>query len=397
MKEKLTKCILVYYFILINIYKISNINPKIIYIALVAPLVLVSLYTVKYLVNIKQLKMTLLLFIHFVIMSVISIARFDINTILNVAQIFVIIYFLLNKPVGINIEFLNKLFLIAIFLGFIGNIIGTNIYGITFLNLGAERSRLWRVSLFLSDNLPVSATFATLILIINNFHNTKRRYLFSLLSLYFIILSGSKTSIVILGVTMLSILISKKKITLVSKFILILLPFISIALVFNIGELINSFSYYIAVNYKKIAAWLNIGSLTYDIFSGRNIIWDYHLSIFKENWLFGAGDFTLSDFAQDITIGSESKFSFILARDGIFSFLFFGQFIYWVYYTVKENLTLAYIIVSALMIIMFFYGSFSQGYNFGFIVYFAVFASELKAKVKEKKEVDCFVLGELNE
>ncbi len=388
MKEKLTKYLLIYYFVMINIYKLPYINSKIIYIALVGPLAVVLGYSLKFFANSNQNKRTILIFFHFILVSIISLTRFDISTILNVAQMFIIIYFLLNKPVEIEVGFFNKLFLTGIILAFVGSLIGTNIYGVTFTSVGLIHSRLWRVSLFFADNLPVSAAFATLIFILNFFYKSKWRTIILLSSFYFIVLSGSKTSIVILGFAVLSIILSKKTITVFSKYALILLPIMSIIFILNIGEWLNSLSYYLTENHTKLASWLNISYLTNDVFSGRNQIWEYHINIFKENWFFGVGNFILSDFAQDVTIGSESKFSFILARDGIFSFLFFGQFLYMVYESVRKKSILSYIVISALIMIMFFYGSFANGYNFGFIIYIAIYASELKKRTKHKKEVE---------
>jgi hypothetical protein len=119
-----------------------------------------------------------------------------------------------------------------------------------------------------------------------------------------------------------------------------------------------------------------------DITAGRRWLWEYHLLLFRSNlWTGGS--------AADVNIGrgeyvqwstatgaSESFFTKVLARDGIFGFVTFCVFIWLLYEPLKRNNLTAFIIILLGMITTAGLSTLGSSYSiFAFIFYWWYFSA----------------------
>lgn len=182
----------------------------------------------------------------------------------------------------------------------------------------------WKVHIgYPGSSIHLTGALASLTLLayLEGLHKKNVSFYFIIFALlYFVIFSGSRALIFSLGLTILSILISKilkerlkhawLPLLVMSIFFIYLSPFI--------GELINAFAFPVVM-----AGLLKIDNP--DITSGREWLWGYHLSLFFDR-PFGNGSEILREMVvgdsingETISASSESFFTYILAVYGVFS------------------------------------------------------------------------------
>jgi len=376
MKFNLIKIFIVYYFTLKYIRKIpSFISPKVIYLMTIIPLFLVFILSLKYFLNNKQKKITIYIYIHFIIIFLFSILKIDFNSIFNISQLFFVIYYIFNcKSCKIDVKFINNLFIISIILSFIGYYLKLGNYGITPFQ-GYKVARSWRVSLFWGDVASTGA-FALLVFIKNYYLEKKNKFnlFIIILAFYFMIFSGSKTILISL---IFIFLITIVKINFNKNLIYTLLPIVFIFIIVITTIIIPQIS--IINQTPMFKSFLNIQNNNFQY--GRFWLWKNHLQIFKNNILFGKGAFNIRELYENPLAGSESKLTYILARDGIFGIFFILFFLNLIFYSVKQKNIEAYILSSVLIFTMFFYGSYINGYNFILIIYITSIWSALNCDI----------------
>ncbi|MCD4794186.1 MAG: O-antigen ligase family protein [Bacteroidales bacterium] len=260
---------------------------------------------------------------------------------------------------------------------------GTNLYGFlpgmakTNLHMGLG----WRISLF--PAIPNSAFFSLFIFILNIFKNWKHkslgRLLIILLSVYFLILSGSRTAILAFAVVASF------------KFILYFRPFhktkgylrlsffyLAIVLVvyfFNsftlsLYNLNNSFiNSLVFKSEKKITNEKQLEKQNYRIW-----LWDKHFEIYKENPIFGKGSYEIKEYLSESekqmnTNFTESYLTDLMVKVGIFLIFFIAFFFFIIKRSVKDNNPALYGLTVSMFILMISYGSFIVPYNFLFLVF----------------------------
>lgn len=370
------KSIIVYYFALIYIRNTPFfMESPYIYVLTILPMFVILILSYKFFLK-KQYSIMNILYIYFIIVLLINIVRFNIDTILNISQLFFVIYFIFNyDDLNIDHNFINSLFFTSIFLSLIGYYLKLQPYGI-FPFQGYEYlvSKSWRVNLFWGSSISRTGAFSLLVFIIN-FYTTKKNsfnYISIILSIYFMVFSASKTALLIL-IFIISIYIIKKVMKI--NILYSLFPIILIILVIFSTSIIASLV--LATQNVFLIELLNINP-NHNFQRARFWLWETHLDIFKNNIFFGKGEFNISLLYKDALAASESKITYILARDGIWGILFVLFFIYLIYFSTKQNNYKAYIISSSIFILMFFYGSYINGYDFIFVSYL----SYLKAAYK---------------
>jgi hypothetical protein len=158
--------------------------------------------------------------------------------------------------------------------------------------------------------------------------------LFFLLSLYFIIFSGSRGGLIALLNAVSIYYVNRRK---VKKYVTILLLILSILVVYSIESFMLFFP---NIESSIVSEYLKVDNLEKQegISAGRMWLWNYHIQEFvKSNYLGGGrevvdffgGDYVNGEFAQ---AGSESPFTRLLACYGIIGILliciYLGMFIY---------------------------------------------------------------------
>lgn len=383
----LVKLYILYYFLLTNIRFTSNVSEseKVQYILLLFPLPLFVLLNYKIILNTKMRKITVLLLLHYIIIIFIASIRIDIDTLLNISQICLIMYILLNSDVNLSYRFINKLFLLGIVLSVIGFFAGTNDYGIIPYYRGSPEQN-WRIALFLRQSVHASGIFSLLLIIINFFTNkAKNKWLYISLGFYFLIFSGSRVSIIsfcfsIFAIFLMKFVNIKKKIFWYAYPIIIIALIVVVVYIFEATGFQHSFGSIFLDNMIKVDSPVGISS-------HRFWLWQKHLEIFSNNILFGIGDFYLPDMYSNVPAYCESGFTHILVRDGLVSSLYFLFLFSFFVYAVKYKSKYLYVFFLAIFILIFGIGALTISYSFiSFLIlgYLASVHNETEFNYKKK-------------
>ena len=237
--------------------------------------------------------------------------------------------------------------------------------GQTTVNL--HQNMWWRISIWSYLTPPYSAAFSIAIFFANYFLNhSKFRYFFYILTLYFIVLSGSRTSYVIflIGLSLILFFDSKKfRLSLLFSVI----PIASVVLIFAMQLMADLIPLLGIQNEYFNSAILRNPDAGGDAenLSSRLVIILEHLRIVQEsdrNGLFGVGSEVYAGRNWEVNGGylpgtADSYISHLMARDGvsvIFLVLAFGGFFY---ESMKAGNFLAYIVLLALLLYTVGYGA----------------------------------------
>jgi len=350
------------------------------YFLTILPVYLYIAISVPKVVKRKWTKEGVVLVIFFIATSIISVLRLDFNSLIKISSVSLLFLIVIKTNIRLSTSFLNTLFILSILGGIISYYVGTNVFG--FLP-GMSKANLWqglgwRVSLF--NSIPNSGFFSLIIFIINIFDKRKlsfTRKIILLLAIYFLILSGSRTAILIF-----ILIVSFKIITLFKpfergkRFLSLSFFFILIALsvfYFNnftlaLYKLDNSFINSLVFKSKdKIKNEAELEKINY-----RTWLWDKHVDIYSENPIFGKGDYDIRDYLSaekqySTTNYSESYLTDLLVKVGILITLFLAFFYYLIKKSIHIHDSILYSMVITLIILMLSYGSFFVPYNFLFL------------------------------
>jgi len=331
---------------------------------------------------------SILLLAYLVSVLITSAIRGDIHTAFNILIWCLPIIIILNSNIYLNLKLLNIIFILSIFLSIISYYLGTNIYG--FLP-GQSINELysWRITLGNQAGPAVTGFLSLLILIANYFYNNRMhsKYFFILISVYFLIFSGSRSALICSFLFLLFVIFSYN-IKFRDRGIYKLIAFLAVIL-FIILSCNPSFLLKFNIDNEYLSSYIfrvkNAALLTEEKFLAklaRPIIWNQHFKIFLTNPLIGVGRFSLYDYFSDtVASGSESMLTIFLARDGMLLFFLVAFLYQLIKRALKEKDLAQYSFSISFIILLISYGSFCFTHNYIFLMMLAFFNSGYKYKM----------------
>lgn len=319
-------------------------------------------------------KINLPLYIYILLVTLISLARFDYATAYNIIIFSLAIIIIIENNLTINIKLINTLFILTIIFGIYSYHASINPYG--YLPLQGEHSYyFYRISLF-PKAVVGSAFFAFFVAMINYFFNKGRsRWLFFMVGLYFTVLSANRTVLVCLFFVFCFMLLTKlfsfRKSLLYCIFIPVVICILAIALyspsVFlRFSDLqMNQLNYIVYHNISGIQSEEYL-----DKINRRPLIWGLHYQLFMEAPWFGKGSYKLGESYS--FSGSESFLTGLLARVGLMVTPFMLFFLGLVRRSMISQNRFLYGLLFCIFVIMLSYGSFMVPYSFLFLLMFGL-------------------------
>lgn len=383
--------ILIFYWVLLYL-PITSLNVEKYsfgYFIIIIPTYLFIILNSINILKIRQSIQSAFLIIFLLIVLSVSVLRLDIATAYNVLLFSLVLIGIFNSNIKISQSFILILFYISIFLGWITHLAGINYYNIIpdFSQIGSlvnMDASTWRVSLF--PSAPSSAFFSLIVFLLNYYYRQpgiiQKTTFF--LSLYFVILGGSRTGMIILIFWVIFVLTTKFISFNRTKFymffnVALLVVFV---LIINLSSLLFYFSTFFKSDFVNELLFRSKGQVesvsSIAKKNSRQLIWESHLKLFKLNPLIGVGTYYFYDFYPNIDIAgrskkinvSESYLTDWLVRIGlmIVPFLFFLVSIQ--SKALKNRNKAQYSIALALFITLLTYGSFMAPYTFMFYLFY---------------------------
>ena len=371
--------LLIYFWIIASFVDYANEYSKsgLKYHILVAPIVLFIAINNKQLYRSRYNSSSIILLVYFVCICSLSLARHDMPTLYSAIAFCIPIIIMLNSQIHLNFKLCNILFLLSICISVIYYYLGWNPYGYFpgQSTLESYQGLTWRISLFSYNTPPYSGAFALMIFIVNYFLNHgKSKIFFLVLSLYYLIFSGSRTALIILLVVMFFIIVSKK-IEFRNRFFYKIFPIVAIV-VFVLTLYAPNIFMQIKTNNVFVNTFIfrsEEGLDSSDELSesiNRTIIWERHMDQFFIHPMIGSGSsFENEELSASLgSTGSESLLTRIIARDGSLSLLFLSFLLLMFVKAVALKDRLMYSVNIVFCILLLTYGSFLNTYSFVFLL-----------------------------
>ncbi len=370
--------LIIYYWGMIYIQAIPYlINTALLYFLYIFPIGIFIIYELLSLMQNKdfkfEIKIYYLLFFAFIVI-INSLSMLDLKSIASISLFVGGMIIILKNKLFINLNLLNKLFLLSILLSIFCFYTRFSIYG--FLpgqstTTNSIEILAGRVSLF--PNVSTSIYFSFLVFLLNLFfNNSKSKYFYILLSLYFIYFGISRTVIlliifVILLITFKNFFSFKSIFFKIMPIIIIFLILLAIIYSENILNLFfNSKSEFI---HNYILHGMNSIDQLYSI-NFRFIIWKTHLHIFISHPFGISAEYFDKLFYNltNVANGSESFLTGLLAHYGYATILFYLFLFSILIESFKKNNFYWYIFIWVFLFIGFLYGSFFNIYNVLYLI-----------------------------
>lgn len=386
-RSRLFKFIIIYYWFLsvfVDYNPSSYNNSGIKYFLLVVPIALFIVINADRIIE-KKLKIDSLFLMLFVLTGIaFSVIKIDVESIIDITIWTLPIIIILNSGYAVDLRLLNRLFLLTIIAGVVYYHLGLNDFGYlpgqTFRNL--HQGLWWRVSIFPYRTPPATGMFSLVVLLANYYNNSnkKSKYAFISLALYFLILSGSRTNILILLIIMATFIIRIimdtfiiRKVSLVKGLlftkIMTIIPVVLLLMIFifpNVllklnfeNEILNS------LIFRSTSSVQNVQEIQKTL--NRQTIWHEYFVLYKKSPIIGMHS------EEVLTIGqTETMIMKYLAQYGI-SVLFLVMFFYRKAKKAvisKNDFTFSMITMAIILLIT--YSSFLQPYG---IIYLLLFSS----------------------
>ncbi len=379
--------LIVFYYLIISYFPSVEVDKfSIKYFLYIIPVIFFIGFLSPQLAIRKYDKKSILSLILLLSVIIVSIIRLDISTIFSIFLFSATLIAIFNSKVSPSIEFINFLFILTIFGSVIAYHFGLSEFGYvpSFADMKGfiSGSIGWRISLF--PLVTESGFFALLVIITNYFLNPNRsRYLFYALGLYFLIFSGSRTSLVIFSFFIVFIVISHffmfrertlyklLNLLMISVFIL-LLSFKSLLLLIKdtrIGFL-NEYIFRTEEGLQEETKLQDVAT--------RSWLWEQHLRIYAKSPIFGVGTYDFNSYKDKVTksyqnsSGSESFITSLLARVGLLALLVVGLLYTIQKQAMKNRNQFVYVLSLFIFMTMISYGSFMVAYNFMFLLLFGL-------------------------
>ncbi len=379
---------IIYYWFIFNLIDYSSISGSISwrYILIVCPIVLFCFFGLVWLAQIEYHKLSLILAVYLFLLLLLSLLKNEICSFFTMAIFCIPIIIIFNCRIHVSLKVINVLFILSIIVSVLSYHIGINQYGYlpgqTSLNL--HQGLFWRVSLFPYSGGPHSAAFALLVLVVNYFRNdSKSKYIFFILSFYFILLSGSRTMLLAFCAIIGFVFIVRRPLRIkvflswVYPLIIVLFLFLiifspTLILRFNFdNNVINSFLYHRTQGVDSIESTGIQRLQMYNAF----------FKLFLNNPIRGASTKELQATESILQAGSETLLISTLARDGFIAIVFTSFFFYLFTISIGRKNNLSYSISIIILLSAMFYSSFLKTYNFIFLLMLmSFFIPEIKHK-----------------
>ena len=378
-----------YYWLISNVIDFNNASSSELFGFVQLPVIILVVwyFTLFEAKNRNTVNIYFIVFLAVVIL--INLVRGDFKTIFSTAVDVLPAYLILtNRRAIIKLPLINCLFVAQIIISIVTYYANINPYGF----ISGQSTVVdydWKVSLFAYITPPFTSLFAFLVFLYNAEKPGKMKFfniIIMVLAVYFIVFSGSRTVyLVCVFYDAFKGIKYYKKLPQASKFYLYF-PFIFIIIILLIGQGLKSFN-----NDLLNSMFLrNVNSVAHyktDQDLDRYILWKEYLTIFWDNWVFGAGSETFKKAMAFSEIGKdETLLPLMLAIHGIVYFIFLGGMIKLMTWAIKYNLVITYVIVITFFVACSFYGSLMRGYNLVWLFMFTAIASEINThKVTFKK------------
>lgn len=240
-----------------------------------------------------------------------------------------------------------------------------------------------RFLVFLIDEIYTASILSLyFVIILSLFNKTKNKYL--LFSLFFILFltyyTGSRGSLLTIILIIIFNYIYFNKFF--NKFFKIILPIVVlIALYFTPLVLHNTIKYIP----NTVATQLKLNNN--NDFSGRAWLWAYHYSLFIKHPIVGNSNDKIAlklhgttPDGERVRASSESFFTALLARDGIFAVCWYFVYFFFVYLSIKKKNNFAYLLSLLFLFMNYSLSTYSQMYNMftviGFWLYFSSYSKK---------------------
>ncbi|MCW9016679.1 MAG: hypothetical protein OQJ89_06935, partial [Kangiellaceae bacterium] len=301
-------------------------------------------------------------------MTISSIYHNDLKLFSEVARWILPLFFVAHFKPKISIEVVNFLYLTAIILCIFTYNPSETDYGYlpgqTTVNL--HQGLWWRVSLWKYLTPPYSAAFSVLVFVANYFLNQSRsRYLIYALCLYFIVLSGNRTSYLVFTLVFAALFLYQRNQGSFGK-LLSVYPFLSVAFIY-ILQLLSDLIPLIGIQSELINSFLlrNEGGEDVGNLSSRILIMLEHYRIMQEASLggfLGVGSEVYASpqwTSNDGSLGgtTDSYLTHLIVRDGIFFVFLVLGFVSFFYQSIKSNNIMGYMLLLALLLYTIGYGA----------------------------------------
>ena len=390
------RIIFIFIFIFILAELVSFIeNPAIRYFTIFLPIIIFSIYatyrTLCTLVLLKKRKIPKIIFIILIIIFTfflvnIGLIRFDIERIIEVCSYYLPllgVYFI-SKKYPINNESFTIIIMLIILPMFVINSFMIEGYRMSLFHLYEDGRRLFYFNSIHEFGILEVAILAFLL---NNYLYTRKNIIL-IMSLFLTVLifySGSRVSLVIALTLYASLLFFRIENKNIKRFFLYLLPLIILFTLYSI----DFFKIYLVqLNLFQDQLKLDRANLT----PSRMWLWLYHIKLFMDNLWTGVSstyvDLRLGDFTVDgeyVKAGSESYFTKVIARDGLWGIIHIAFIYYMLVLAVRIQSFNSYSLLVIVFFGMAFLGKFTDLNNILVVVIYWSYFSYLKSPKKPKK------------
>lgn len=312
-----------------------------------------------------------------------SILHSDLKLLSEVIRWALPLYFIIHYRINVSYKLLNFLFVLALVIVVVQSPSGASDFG--FLpgqaKINLDQGLWWRISIWTYNSPPYSAAFSLAILLVNMFFNkSSSRYIFYFLSLYFIMLSASRTSYFILfAVAIFMFMMTRIKFGLrgvylafpivVAVSLFLLQAYSEIAVVLSGNEIVNS------------AVLRSVDGDVNDTVNSRLLIIAEHYNLATasgRNPVLGIGSKVNDSPNWTVNGGSlggtaDSYITHLMARDGIAVLLLFLSYYLFVVQLLKEENVFGYLIAVILLIFTVAYGAWLNFTSPVFLMYCGLF------------------------
>jgi hypothetical protein len=266
--------------------------------------------------------------------------------------------------ISIDSKLINFLFITTIIIGVVTFHLGYNEYGYlpghSYLN---GKTPWWRVSVFPTSTPTYSGFFSLLVYVYNINDKTLMGRILKAVSVYFIILSGSRSAVILfVAIFVYRFFKNKKKVQHILPYVILILPVLFIASEYMsvVADSDIAREYILRGQQSENIENTSIGY--------RIILWSNLISVYAESPVFGVGSFELYDYFPYAPSSSECKWLTLLASNGIFTVFLFLFFLKKYHNSVKLNQTFEPLSLLIIIFSMFYYGSFYTPYNIIFFL-----------------------------
>lgn len=340
------------------------------HVSTVLPVILFSVMSIYSVVNIQR--RNLLLFSYSILFAgvVSCIYNSEIRSLLSLYIFLIPVITIYQLKIHIPYKLLKIMFWLSVVICIISYHIGVNEWGyLPGQALGNATGQSWRVSLFPLSVPVYSGVFALIVLIssiLNNKSNSVLRYATSILAFYFVILSGSRSTYIVIMLASILFLLSRIDFTL-TLYVLPLAAIVSIYIVMLLPWLLLSYDTPTLVNYIIYRSPDPLPMSEMESLARLQLA-NNLLSIYSTSPIFGVGSFDLLSRFPNAPSYSESKWLSLLARYGITMVILFS-FFYWKYIrAIKTQSWYCMGFTLSIIIYGMFYGSFFNTYHVLFLL-----------------------------